>query len=217
MFIGHFGIALAAKRVAPRTSLGTLIFAAQFVDLLWPIFLLLGNEHVEIVPGAMKMSPFEFTDYPISHSLLMVLVWSGLVGGAYYAIQRYRRGAWVVAGCVASHWVLDYLVHKPDLLLWPGGSAKFGLGLWNRPGVAIPLELLVFAFGVWTYLSCTRPRDNAGNYGFWSLIVLLLVGWVATLFAGTPPSVTALAWGGMTMWLTVPWAGWADSRRSPRT
>src|SRR2546421_6487777 len=81
MFIGHFGVALAAKKVAPRTSLGTLVLAAQFADLLWPILLLAGVEHVEIVPGITKVSPFDFTDYPISHSLLMLFVWSLLVGG----------------------------------------------------------------------------------------------------------------------------------------
>jgi membrane-bound metal-dependent hydrolase YbcI (DUF457 family) len=135
MFIGHFGVALAGKRAAPKTSLGTLILAAQFLDLLWPVFLLLGIEHVEIAPGITRVSAMNFTDYPISHSLLMALVWSALVGGVYYGLRRDRRAAWVVAALVLSHWVLDFIVHRPDLPLWPGGQARAGLGLWNSwPG-----------------------------------------------------------------------------------
>lgn len=120
MFIGHFGVAFAAKKVAPVTSLGALILAAQFLDFLWPIFLLLGVEHVEIVPGITKVSPLSFTDYPISHSLLMALVWSTLFGGVYFALRRYSRGAWAVAMAVLSHWILDFIVHRPDLPLRPG-------------------------------------------------------------------------------------------------
>ena len=127
MFIGHFGGALAAKKAAPRTSLGTLILAAQFIDLLWPIFLLLGLEHVRIAPGITKVSPFDFYDYPISHSLLMVVVWSVVLGGLYYAFRQYPRGAWIIALAVLSHWVLDFIVHWPDLPLWPGGP-RAGLG-----------------------------------------------------------------------------------------
>ena len=128
MFIGHFGVALAAKKVAPKTSLGTLILGAQFADLLWPILLLAGVEQVEIVPGITRVSPFDFTDYPISHSLLMLLVWSVVVGGIYYALRRYRRGALVIAAAVISHWILDFIVHSPDLPLRPGGELRLGLG-----------------------------------------------------------------------------------------
>lgn len=213
MFIGHFGVALAAKRVAPRTSLGTLIFAAQFLDLLWPILLLLGIEHVAIAPGITKVSPFDFTDYPISHSLLMVLLWSVLVGGAYFALRRYARGAWIVAFAVLSHWVLDFIVHRPDLPLRPGGLLRAGLGLWSSWPASIAVELVFFGLGLWAYLRCTRARDNIGRYGFWSLMALLVLGWVSSLLAGAPSDVTSLAWGGMTMWLTVPWGGWADRHR----
>src|SRR2546430_7498580 len=161
MFIGHFGVALAAKKAAPRTSLGTLILAAQFIDLLWPIFLLLGLEHVRTAPGITKVSPFDFYDYPISHSLLMVVVWSVVLGGLYYAFRRYTRGAWWIALAVLSHWLLDFIVHRPDLPLWPGGP-RVGLGLWNLPPVAVVLELALFAAGVGLYLRATRPRGPAG-------------------------------------------------------
>lgn len=213
MFIGHFGVALAAKRVAPKTSLGILILAAQFLDFLWPVLLLLGIEHVRIAPGITSASPFDFVDYPISHSLLMVIVWSILFGGFYYALSHYGRGALVVATAVISHWLLDFIVHRPDLALWPGGQARFGLGLWNSWPATIAVEVLFFGGGLWTYLTCTRARDNAGRYGFWALIALLFFGWVSTLFAGAPPNVTSIAWGGLAMLLTVPWGWWADKHR----
>jgi membrane-bound metal-dependent hydrolase YbcI (DUF457 family) len=212
MFVGHFGIGLAAKKLAPRASLGTLFFAAQFLDLIWPIFLLLGLEHVRIVPGITRMSPFDFYDYPISHSLLTAAGWSVLVGGVYYAMRRNRRGAWVVALAVLSHWVLDYIVHRPDLPLWPGGP-KMGLGLWNAWLTETVLEVAIFAAGIWMYLSVTRARDKIGGYAFWALIAFLLVGWIGSLVAGAPPDPRSMAWGGLTMWTIVPWAWWVDKHR----
>ena len=212
MFIGHFGVALAAKKFAPTVSLGTLIFAAEFLDLLWPVFLLLGWEHVRIVPGITKVSPFDFSDYPISHSLLAVVGWSMVVSALHFAHRRNRRAGVVVGITVFSHWVLDFITHRPDLPLWPGGP-KAGLGLWNSWIGSISIELILFAAGLAAYCSISRLKDNAGRYGFWSFIIVLLAAWISSLPAGAPPSVTALAWGGLSMWLTVLWGWWADSHR----
>lgn len=115
MFIGHFAVAMGAKSVAPRVSLGTLIIAAQFLDLLWPALLLAGIESVRIVPGIMEATSLEFVNYPISHSLLAVLGWALLVGGLYWTVRRHARGAWVLGAAVVSHWILDLIVHQPDL------------------------------------------------------------------------------------------------------
>ena len=161
MFIGHFGVALAAKRVAPRTSLGTLILAAQFLDFLWPVFLLLGIEHVRIAPEATRVSPLDFTDYPISHSLLTATVWAVIFGAVYYAIRHNSRSALVVSAAVLSHWVLDFIVHRPDLQLYPGSEVRVGMGVWNSLPATIVLEVGFFAAGLWTYVSCTRARDNS--------------------------------------------------------
>ena len=213
MFIGHFGVALAAKKVASKTSVGTLILASQFADLLWPFLLLVGIEHVEIVPGITKVSPFDFTDYPFSHSLLMLFFWSLLVGGIYYGLRRYQRGAFVIGAAVISHWILDFIVHRPDLALRPGGEARMGLGVWNSWAASIVVEVLFFGSGLWIYLSSTRARDNIGRYGFWSLMTLIFFGWIGSLFAGPPPDVRSLAWGALGMWITVPWAWWTDKHR----
>jgi len=138
MFIGHVGAAFAAKRFAPKTSLGTLVFATVFLDLIWPIFLLVGLEHVRIAPGNTRVTPFDFYDYPISHSLLGAVGWSIAVVLGYLAARHYRREAWIVGLSVLSHWILDWVVHRPDLPLWPGGSGRYGLGLWN----SLPITLV---------------------------------------------------------------------------
>jgi hypothetical protein len=212
MFIGHFGVGLGAKKLAPRTSLGSLFFAAQFLDLLWPILLLLSIEHVRIAPGITRISPFDFYDYPITHSLLMAAIWSILVGGGYYALHRSSRAAWVMGLAVLSHWALDLLVHRPDLPLWPGGP-KAGLGLWNFWILETLLEVAFFAGGAWLYFSVTRARDNVGRYAIWALLVFLFLGWVASLFAGAPPDERSMAWGALSMWIVVPWAWWVDRHR----
>jgi len=212
MFIGHFGVGFAAKKLAPRTSLGSLFFAAQFLDLLWPVFLLVGLEHVRIAPGITRMSPFDFYDYPITHSLPTASLWSVLVGGVYYALRRSARAAWVMGLAVLSHWMLDFLVHRPDLPLWRGGP-KVGLGLWNSWMLETTLEVAIFAGGAWMYFSVTRASDSIGRYALWALLVFLFLGWVASLFAGAPPNERSMAWGGLSMWILVPWGWWVDHHR----
>ncbi len=214
MFIGHLGVALAGKRVAPRTSLAILFLAAQFLDVLWPVFLLLGLEHVRVVPGITRVQPFDFYDYPYTHSLTMAVRWALAFGLIYYLIRRYVAGAWVVGGLVLSHWFLDWIVHRPDLPLWRGGP-KAGLGLWNSWAASISVEAILFGVGIWMYLSSTRARDGMGVYGFWALVGLLCLGWVGTLFGPPPPGVHQLAVGALVMWIVfLPWAWWADRHRA---
>ncbi len=169
MFIGHFGVALAAKRAAPRTSLGALFLAAQFVDLLWPLLLLLGLERVAIRPEITRVTPLDFESYPISHSLVMAAVWGAVLGLLYWTVTRYVRGAVVIAAAVASHWVLDLIVHRPDLPLAFGDSAKVGLGLWSSPAATVAIEGTIFVAGIALYASATRARDRIGSVGLWGL------------------------------------------------
>jgi hypothetical protein len=198
--------------LAPKTSLALLVLAAQFLDMIWPIFLLLGFEHVRVVPGITKVQPFDFYDYPFSHSLTMALRWALAVGLIYFLVRRYMRGAWVVAMLVVSHWVLDFVSHRPDLPLWPGGP-KVGLGLWNSWPASISVEVLLFGFGIWIYFRSTRTRDRVGTWAIWSLIALLSLGWLAAMFAPPPPDTHQLALGALVIWITVPWAAWADAHR----
>lgn len=213
MFIGHFAIGLGLKKAAPRVSLGTLFLAAQFIDLLWPSLLLLGVERVELAPGAVG-PPLNFTHYPVSHSLLMVLVWSALFGAAYWLIRSHPAGAWVCAVAVLSHWLLDLVVHHPDLPLYPGGAQRLGFGLWNSLPGSLAVELVLFGAGTWLYWRNTRALDRIGSAGFWSLIAFLLLIHAANVFGSPPPSVAAVAWVGHAQWLLVLWGYWIDRHRS---
>jgi hypothetical protein len=216
MFIGHVGVAFAAKRFAPKTSLGTLVFATGFLDLIWPIFLLLGFEHVRIVPGITRVTPFDFYDYPISHSLLAVLGWSLVVALGYFAAHRYQAGAWIVGLGILSHWFLDCIVHRPDLALWPGGSERYGFGLWNSLPATLIVESAVFAIGLWLYLNKTRATDRIGAWALLALVVFLLFAWMGAMFGGAPPNERAVAWGGLALWILPLWAAWADHHRTNR-
>ncbi len=174
MFIGHYAVALASKKAAPRVSLGTLFLAAQFLDLLWPIFLLLGIEHVRIAPGNTAFTPLDFYDYPISHSLLTVAGWSVGMAFVYWAMKRDGRSSLVLGACVFSHWLLDFVTHRPDLPLAPGVSRYVGLGLWNSVPATIAVELMMFFIGVVLFLSVSKAKDVIGRVAFWVFIVFVL-------------------------------------------
>lgn len=213
MFIGHFGVGFGAKFVAPGASLGSLFLAAQFIDLLWPTFLLVGVEKVRIEPGITRVTPLDFVSYPVSHSLLAAICWAALFAAVYVFLCRYRRGAIVLGLAVASHWFLDLLVHRPDLPLYPGGTQLFGLGLWSSVSATLAVELPIFAVGLWLYLRATAATDAAGRWGLWALVVFLLVVYVANLFGEPPPDVTVLAWVGQAQWLLIVWGYWLDEHR----
>jgi hypothetical protein len=213
MFIGHYAVALAAKRATPEISLGTLFLACQLVDGVWPAFLLLGIEQVEIRPGDTAFTPLAFVHYPWTHSLLMCAVWAAALGAAYRLVRPDTRAAIVVGIVVLSHWLLDAIVHRPDLPLVPGGDARIGLGLWNSiPGTLIA-EGALFAAALVLYLRFTRARDRTGIVAFWALISFLVVAYLGAAFGPPPPSVQALAWTGLAGWLFVAWGYWMDRHR----
>jgi hypothetical protein len=219
MFIGHFAVGFAGKRAAPAVSLGTLFLAAQLLDLLWPTFLLLGIESVRIAPGITAMTPLDFISYPYSHSLLAAVGWSVLLGLVYWLLRRRRRGhvlrdGALLGGVVASHWVLDYVTHCPDLQLAPGIATRVGLGLWYSRPASLTVELLLFLVGVAVYARATTARDRVGRYALWGLVAFLLGTYLAAAFGPPPPDVTVLAWSGQSLWLLVAWGYWVDRHRA---
>jgi hypothetical protein len=213
MFIGHFAVGFASKRIAPNASLGVLMAAPLFLDILWPVFLSIGVEHVRIEPGATAVTPLDLYDYPYSHSLAASLLWSALAGGLYYALRRDRRASWIIAGGVFSHWVLDFVTHRPDMPLFPGDPTRLGLGLWNSIAGTVIVEGAMFAAGVALYARCTRSRDRIGSAGFWSYVAFLLLLYVGNFFSPPPPSVQMLTIVGFISWIFVPWAWWFDRHR----
>lgn len=214
MFIGHFAVGFAAKKFAPKTSLGTLFASAQLLDLIWPMLLLLHLERVRIDPGNTALTPLDFYDYPWSHSLFMAIIWSFIFGVGYFQFKKYRRGALAVGIGVLSHWVLDLLVHRPDLPISPFGEKKLGFALWNSPFAATVLESVVFALGLLLYFRCTQAKDRVGKYGLASLVILLIGIWIGNLVGPPPPSLTALAVVGNAQWLFVWMAYWIDRHRT---
>ena len=212
MFIGHYAVALAAKPAAPRAPLWMLVLAVQWPDLLWPILLLAGVEQVRIDPGNTAFTPLDFVHYPVSHSLVLDLLWGALLGAFFLWRLRDRRAAVVLGLSVVSHWVLDWVTHRPDLPLWPGGPLA-GLGLWNSVPATLVTELLLVAVGLFLYTRATGAGDRTGRWAFWGLIAFLGLVYVGNVVGPPPPSETAIAWVTLGLWLLVPWAAWIDRHR----
>ena len=210
MFIGHFAVGFAAKKVSPKTPLPLLIAGVQLVDLVWPLFLLLGWESVKIVPGITVVTPLDFISYPITHSLLTSIVWGAVFGGAVYAFRRQLREAVVLGACVISHWVLDFLTHRPDLPLSPWSDVRVGLGLWNSFGATVAVEFGLFIAGLFIYRAVILSLGKRVSLSFWLLAVFLAVMHIGNLLGPPPPSESMIAVAGNAMWLFVLWAWWSE-------
>jgi hypothetical protein len=216
LFIGHFAVGFASKRFAPQTSLGALIAAAVLLDLLWPLFVLLGWEQVRIEPGNTAFTPLNFISYPFSHSLVAAVGWATLFALLYFAFTRYLAGTVLIWLGVVSHWVLDFISHRPDLPLYPGGP-RVGLGLWNSVLATVVVEGLMYAVGVWIYIRVTRAKDGIGRWGLTAFIMVVAALYVANILGPPPPSVKTMVIAAIPFtWLLILWAWWADKHREAR-
>jgi len=214
MFIGHFALGFAAKPAAPRLSLAMLFAAAQLADIIWPFLVAFGVEQVRIQPGITAVTPLDFVSYPYSHSLLMLCVWGALLGAVCAMVVHSRRAFAVVAALVVSHWVLDWVTHRPDMPLYPGGP-KVGLGLWNSVAATVAVEVLMFAAGLWIYARATRARDAVGRRALPALVGFLLVIYLANIIGPPPPGVMAIVVAGIAgAVVIVLWAWWIDRHRT---
>lgn len=217
MFIGHFALGLAAKKIAPKASLGTLMLSVGFVDVLWPFFLWFGWEHVRIAPGNTAVTPLDFYDYPLSHSLLTGVGWAILFGGFYYAVKRHFRESIVLAAGVLSHWFLDFFTHRPDMPLFLNAdSPKLGLGLWNSIPATMVIEVSMFLTGIWIYTHVTRPLDRIGKWGFNAFMAMLFVIYLGNIFGPPPPSEQAIAFFGPVSLALFALPYWIDRHREMR-
>lgn len=215
MFIGHPATSFAAKRFVPNVSLGTLFAATMWIDLVWPFLLITGLEHVRVDPGNTAFTPLDFYDYPITHSLLSVVGWSIAAAIVYRLVRRPWREAAVVGALVLSHWVLDFITHRPDLPLWPGGP-KVGLGLWSSVPGTVAVEVAIFIAGLAMYLRTTTARDRIGTIALWALVVFLGIIYVMNIVSPPPPSADAIGYVGLAQWLFIPWGWWIDRHRQVR-
>jgi len=179
MFLGHYALGLATKRIEPRLPLWLLLAAPQALDLLWPIFVLAGVEHVEVAPGDTAFTPLRFVSYPWSHSLVTSIGWGALLGVVVRARGASVRAAVIAAALVVSHWVLDVASHRADMPLWPGGGPLLGLGLWRSVPATLVVEIGMYAVGIVLYARATRSKDRSGTWAFVGLVALLFVVYVA--------------------------------------
>jgi len=193
--------------MAPSVSLATWLASVQLVDLLWPLFLLTGLEHVRVAPGITRFTPLDFYDYPITHSLIGAVCWAVLFGGGWMIVRRNTRVAALLAAGVVSHWVLDAISHRPDMPVLPHGP-YVGLGLWNSVAATLLVELTMFAGAIAVYVR----HGGAGRRrtSFWLLMAFLLVIYFAASFGPPPPDTRTLALSALAAWLLVPWAWFAD-------
>jgi len=215
MFIGHYALGLAAKRVEPRLSLPLLLTAPQLLDLVWPVLVLAGIERVEVAPGNTTFTPLAFTYYPWSHSLAMAIVWAA----GFAAIVRARLGMWgpasIAGALVVSHWVLDFASHRPDMPLWPEGP-RLGLGLWRSVPATLAVETAMYAAGVFLYVRATRAKDRVGTWALLGLVGLLFVAYIGNVLGPPPPSGTAVAVSALALWLVPLWGIWIERHRETR-
>jgi hypothetical protein len=221
MFLGHYGVAFALKRAEPKLSLGTLFVAVQLADLLWGIFLLLGWERVRIDPGFTAVTPLQFLEYPISHSLVGMTIWALIGAAVYYSwptrdTSRHWQAAALVGVAILSHFPLDFLMHAPDLPVWGQDSPKLGLGLWNNPTATLLLELATLAAGVAVYVGFRSRRHPVRPGRLAGLLLVLVAIYLVSLFGPPPPSVTAIAVADIAgLLLLAGFAAWADRRVTP--
>jgi hypothetical protein len=189
MFVGHYGVSFAIKRASPAIPLWVLFLAVQLLDVLWAPLVLLGVEKVRIVPGITRTNPLDLYYMPYTHSLIGAAAWS-LAAYVVYRLWRRANGraAVLVGLAVFSHWVLDFVAHRPDLPLYDD-TAKVGLGLWNLPALAFLIELLLLFGFLWAFLRTQAARKTS----------MLIFGGVmaavqAVVFFGPPPdSDTSIA------------------------
>lgn len=207
MFVGHYGAALAARSASRSIPLWLLFVAVQFMDIMWSLFVFLGVEKLRIVPGFTASNPLDLYFMPYTHGLLGSLVLAGLLGGASeYFIPQKGHTFLIVGLCVFSHWLLDLLVHMPDLPLI-GDRMKVGLGLWRFRGPSLAAEFAVLFAGAFFFLR-KAPVSRSYRLRFWALFGWLVVGQLFATFGPqptTPEIAAAMALGGYTVFALLGW------------
>lgn len=215
MFAGHCGPSFVGKRSDQSVPLWILFLAVQLLDVFWAIFVFLGIEKVRIVPGFTETNALDLYYMPYTHSLPGALAWAMAAGLLYRVLRGSSRGGLIVGLAVFSHWVLDLVVHVPDLPLW-GNTAKVGFGLWHYPLLTLGLEAGLFFGGLLAYAAVTRTRAGGRAYSFLAAGVVVLGVQAAMAFGPPPGSDKAMAATALVAYFVI--AGvvaWLERGREP--
>jgi len=218
MFVGHYGPSFTGRAIEKSIPLWVLFLAVQLLDVFWSILVLLGIEKVRIVPGITKTNPLDLYYMPYTHSLDGAMLLSLGAGLAYWFFRRTGgwRAAAIISAAVFSHWILDLIVHRPDLPLYDD-SMKIGLGLWNLPGLAFGLELALLFGGMILYLQRTESVASAGRYGVAVFGVVMACVQGVVFFGAPPNSPTAAAITALTSYVVfAAVVYWLEKQRVPK-
>ena len=213
MFVGHYGP--AAGLAGGRIKLWHGFVAVQLLDILWAPAILLGIEKARIVERYTASNHFDLYHMPYTHSLLMAAVWSIAAGGAYRLFWRRAgaTGAVIIGALVFSHWVLDFITHKPDLALWFGGP-KVGLSLWDNRPLAVGTEFALLVIGLGVYLTRTQAKGALGVAAPAILFLLMAAAQIAGNFGPPPGDATQAAYAAITSYAVFAvLAAWVDATR----
>ncbi len=220
MIVGHFAFGLILKRADKSLSLGLLFIATQLSDLVFGVTGLAGIEKINIVAGTNTVTSIEYAFYPYSHSLVATIIWAALIGLIFLIVpfksgQSRSKTALFMSTAVISHFILDLIVHNPDLDVLGSGAYKVGLGLWNYTYVSYTVESLLLLAGLWVYLKSTKGSTLSGKYGMPFLTMVLLILSAVVTFMPAPSSVQTGIIMLMTIYLgTIAAAFWLDRKRT---
>ena len=203
MFVGHYGVAFAARGAEKRLHLWVYFLAVQWVDLVWTVLVFCGVERVHVQPGVNPSGPLVFDYYPYTHSLAAGMAWGAIAFMGYRVLTRMQGSQRVAAFlglAVLSHWFLDLLVHQPDLPVYDE-NWKVGLGLWNHPVIELTVEFALLAAGLVYYFKKSPELSKARRIA----VVVLCLGMIAIQLAGDfgppPESVRVMAVSGFVLYL----------------
>ncbi|MDA9230390.1 hypothetical protein OAI46_00125 [Alphaproteobacteria bacterium] len=216
MFIGHFAAGIALKGADKKIPLWALLIAVQLVDIATMIFVLLGWEKLDIVPGFTKTNDFDMF-MPITHSLIMTPVWAAIGAGLYKLYDRHadKTALLIIAAAVACHWFLDLLVHVPDLPILFSEDWKFGFGLWNMPLLVIAIETFMLTFSLLIYRSTLKAGVAVNKYVFSGLCVVFYFFALHTLFVTLPVNNSQeAATTALIVFLAIPLLAWWGEKPS---
>lgn len=214
MFVGHYSASFLGKAAAPRVPLWIFILAAQLVDVAWAVFILTGIERFHLDP-TLPSNPLVLDHMPYTHSLVATLAWAAVAAVAVSAAgYGSTRAALAVAAVVTSHWLLDVLVHRPDMTI-AGSEPKLGLGLWNQPTLAFAIEILFLAGAAAIYTTKARVDDQTRSAIFRGVLILIAIQ-TATMYGPIPPSPTAMVLSVLTTFIVVTWLTARAERGLPR-